>query len=227
MKKNFYSELSYLLGLVILALGTALMERADFGMSMVVAPAYIIHLKLSQYFPVFSFGMAEYCLQLVLIVALCIALRKFKVGYLFSFVTAVLYGVVLDVLMLGIAHIPAESYAVRTVLFVCGMGLCSLGVALFLKTYLAPEAYELVVKEISRKYNLRISVVKTVYDLTSLGVSVIMSFCFFGWFCFEGVKWGTLITSLVNGWLIGRITAFLDKRYCFKDLLGFRKYLEK
>ena len=39
----FYTELAYVLGILALALGTALMERADFGVSMVVAPAYLLH----------------------------------------------------------------------------------------------------------------------------------------------------------------------------------------
>ena len=59
-KKVFFSEIAYVLGIIILALGTALMERADFGLSMVVAPAYLLHLKISQYITVFSFGMSEY-----------------------------------------------------------------------------------------------------------------------------------------------------------------------
>ena len=46
MKKTFYSEYAYIFGILFLALGTALMEKADFGMSMVVAPAYILHLKI-------------------------------------------------------------------------------------------------------------------------------------------------------------------------------------
>ena len=61
MKKTvFYTEAAYLLGIVLLAFGTSLMELADFGMSMIVAPAYLLHLKLSQILPFFSFGMAEY-----------------------------------------------------------------------------------------------------------------------------------------------------------------------
>ena len=43
-KRVFYTELAYAIGITVLALGTALMERADFGMSMVVAPAYLLHL---------------------------------------------------------------------------------------------------------------------------------------------------------------------------------------
>ena len=67
MKKTFYCEAAYAIGLACLALSTALMATADFGVSMVVAPAYILHLKVSEYLPFFSFGMAEYLLQLVLI----------------------------------------------------------------------------------------------------------------------------------------------------------------
>ena len=47
-KKSFYTELAYLLGIVALALGTAFSEKANFGMSMVVAPAYLVHLKVSE-----------------------------------------------------------------------------------------------------------------------------------------------------------------------------------
>ena len=43
MKKTFYCEAAYAIGLACLALSTALMATADFGVSMVVAPAYILH----------------------------------------------------------------------------------------------------------------------------------------------------------------------------------------
>lgn len=69
MKKKWilYSEAAYILGLVILALGTALMEKAAFGMSMVVAPAYLLHLKLVDTLPFFSFGMVVCSLGVALL----------------------------------------------------------------------------------------------------------------------------------------------------------------
>ena len=42
-KRVFYTELAYFLGLITLAFGTALMEKTDFGLSVVIAPAYLIH----------------------------------------------------------------------------------------------------------------------------------------------------------------------------------------
>ncbi|MBQ9166537.1 MAG: hypothetical protein IJX71_06415, partial [Oscillospiraceae bacterium] len=95
-KRVFYTELAYVMGLLALAFGTALMERADFGVSMVVAPAYLVHLKLSETLPFFTFGMAEYTFQALLLVVMVVVLRRFRVSYLFSFVTAVLYGLTLD-----------------------------------------------------------------------------------------------------------------------------------
>ena len=48
MKKTFYCEAAYAIGLACLALSTALMATADFGLSMVVAPAYILHTSNDQ-----------------------------------------------------------------------------------------------------------------------------------------------------------------------------------
>ncbi len=224
--KKFYSEIAYIVGIILLAFGTALMEHANFGMSMIVAPAYLFHLKISQTFSFFTFGMAEYCLQFILLVLLSIILRRFRIGYLFSFVTAIIYGFILDFGIYIFGFIPAELFYVRAILFAVGFLLCALGVAFLFHTYLAPEAYELVVKEISAKFGKKISRVKIVYDLTSLVVSVVLSFAFFGFGHFEGVKWGTLITALLNGPLIGFFSGILDKTFEFTDLLSFRKVLE-
>ena len=76
-QKVFYTELAYVLGLVIMAFAAAFTEKADFGMSMVVAPAYILHLKLSEFWPWFSFGVAEYVFQGVLVI---IAVNGFIIG---------------------------------------------------------------------------------------------------------------------------------------------------
>lgn len=221
-KKTCYTEIAYVLGIVILALGTAFMERADFGLSMVVAPAYLIYLKLSQLLPWFTFGMAEYSLQAVLLVLMCLMLRRFRIGYLFSFVTAVFYGCVLDLVMLFASYLPAGTVVLRVVWYVVGVLLCSLGVAFLFRTYIAPEVYELFVKELSQKTGWNIHKVKTVYDCASCLVGVILSFAFFGLWHFEGVKWGTILCALINGFLIDRIGRMLDRIFDFRDRFRLR-----
>ena len=225
-KRTFYTEAAYVLGIAILAIGTALMERADFGMSMVVAPAYLLHLKVSQRLAFFSFGMAEYMLQAVLILMLAAIQRRAKKAYLFSFCTAVLYGFALDAALAMVALLPGGGMAMRGIFYAAGMVLCSVGVACLFETYISPEAYELFVKEIAEKTGTPISRTKTMYDCVSCALGVAMSFMFFGFGHFEGVKAGTIICALVNGWMIGRISAMMKARVEFRDGLKMRKVFE-
>lgn len=228
MKKlTFSTELAYVFGVFILALGTAFMEAANFGVSMVVAPAYLLHLKVSQFLPFFSFGMAEYTLQAVLLILMILVLRRFRVSYLFSFVTAVIYGLVLDLNMLVVSFLPCDTIVLRVVFYIIGMILCSIGVSFFFHTYISPEVYELFVKEVSAKYGFSISKCKTVYDCVSCGIGIVLSFCFFGFGHFEGVRFGTILCALINGWLIGQCTRVLESRFEFTDRLKIRGIFEK
>lgn len=224
MKKTFYTELAYVFGLVALAAGTALMEAADFGMSMVVAPAYLMHMKLSQTLPFFSFGMAEYTLQAFLLAVMCIVLRRVKLSCLFSFVTAVIYGFMLDGAMLLTALIPAQGAVVRAAFYLAGMLCCAAGVSLMFHTYIPPEAYELFVKDISARFGVNINIFKTCYDCASCLAGVILSFAFFGMWHFEGVKLGTVVCALVNGYIIGLCTRFFERCFEFRDALPARRY---
>ena len=225
-KKVFYTEIAYLLGLVILALGTSLMERAEFGVSMVVAPAYLIYLKMSQSFSFFTFGMAEYLFQGCLLILMIILLRQFKISYLFSFVTAVIYGFTLDGAMWIISFLPGTDIPARIIFYVVGLLGCSLGVSLLFHTYISPEVYELWVKEMSRRHNIDINRYKTGYDCVSCLIGVVLSFLFFGFGRFEGVKIGTILCALCNGFVIGRFTIVLEKMWVFKDGLSIKKLFQ-
>ena len=226
-KKVFFSEVAYIVGIVILALGTAFMERADFGLSMVVAPAYLLHLKISQYIPAFSFGMAEYSLQAVLLIILSLSLRKFKPMYMLSFVTAVIYGLTLDIALLLVGILPLIGLIGRIIFYIIGMLFCSVGVSLLFHTYIPPEAYELFVKEISAKSRVDINIIKTVYDCSSCLIGIVLSFAFFGLWHFEGVKFGTVICALINGTLIGKCSKMIESIFDFKDAFNLRKRFEK
>lgn len=224
MKKRFYAEGAYFLGTFLLALSAALMERSDMGVSMIVAPAYLVYLKLSQALPWFTFGMAEYAVQGMLLVVMCLIFRRFRVTYLLSFATAVLHGLILDGLMFLLKFAPGDHLAYRLLYFILGLLVGGAGIAFLFHTYLAPEVYELFVKEWTEASGWSVSKCKTIYDLGSCTLSVLLSFLFFGFGNFQGIKWGTVICALVNGWLIGRATILLEKRFEFVDLLPFRKY---
>ena len=222
-KKTFYTELSYVLGILSLAFGTALETYASFGMSTAVAPAYLLHLKLSQTIPWFSFGIAEYCTQFCLLVLMILLMRRFKLSYLFSFITAILYGLILDIFMKLVLLLP-DVVAYRIVAFAVGTLFVTAGVSLIFHTYISPEVYELFVAEVSFKFHIKVHVFKTEYDLTSCIVALFMSFLFFSHI--EGIGIGTIISACINGTLIGWFTKLFERHFTFIDGMKLRSYFE-
>lgn len=227
MKKiRFHSEIAYLLGIISLAFGCAFMERADFGLSMVVAPAYILYLKCSEFMPFLTFGMTEYVFQAFLLIIMIIILRKFRLSYFFSFVTAVIYGYTLNGSMALVALLGCSGLPLRIVFYIIGTVLCSLGVAFMLHTYIPAEVYELIVKEVPSHFHIGITKFKTVYDICSCLVGIVMSFSFFGFGVFRGVKFGTVLCAFVNGFLIGKISGFMDRKIDFRDAFPIRRIFD-
>lgn len=212
MKKKpvFYTEACYFFGILTLAIGASLLVKADFGVSVVVSPAYLLHLKLSEIWPFFTFGFAEYVVQGTLLLLLILLVQRFHWSYLFSFVTALFYGFVLDRVLSLLSHLPLEHLGFRILFFLMGLFLCAIGVSFVLHTYLSPEVYELLIRELSARYTWKLGTVKTVYDCLSCLVAIALSFAFFGLFRFHGIGIGTVISALVNGTLISLVSRFLE-----------------
>lgn len=223
-KKVFYSELSYVFGLLSLAVGSSMMTVANFGLSMVIAPAYIVHLKLSELWSFVTFGMAEYIFQALLLVVMIVAVRKFKATYLLSFATAVIYGFFLDGFLTIMSLLGDVGITARIILYIIGLFLTALGVSFMFHTYISAEVYELFVKEVAQRYNIKITTIKIIYDYVSCIISVVMSFWFFGLWQLKGIGFGTVICALINGKLIGIISKYLDNHFEFVDRLKLRKY---
>ena len=210
MKKiRIHGECVYIFASLLLALAVAMMSAADFGISMVVAPSYLISLKTG----FLTFGQAEYAVQAVLFIIFCICMKGFKPIYLFAFCTCLIYGALLDLWRLlplfNPSVTPPGSMALplRAVLFVLGMIFTSMAVAAYFKTYLYPQVNDFFVKEVSRKYKIKLAVFKTAFDIGFLVLSAILTFAFFGKIC--GINFGTVIMAAVSGTLVG----FFDKLY--------------
>ena len=224
MKKPIlYSEVAYLIGVLLLSMGNSLSAYADLGVSMVVAPAYVLHLALVDVFPWFSFGVAEYAVQALVIVLLILMTRRVKVRFFISFCTTLLYGAALDACMLVTAWLPS-LVAVRVGAYVLSVFLCSAGVALLFTPYFPPGLYEVFVQEIVGKWNRKLGVVKTVYDIGSLLVAVAMSLLLFG--TLRGIGVGTVVCAFLNGTLIHLFGKLYNRLFTFRDALPWRGFFE-
>ena len=203
------AEIAYILALILLPFGTMLITKADFGVSVVVAPAYICSLK----FEFLTFGRAEYMIQGLLLIVFCFVMKKVRWQWLFSFVTALLYGMSLDLFLFMFKHFTPDVLWQRMLCFAIGLVIAAFGIAFFLKAYFPPEVYELFVKGISDKYQFDFSKVKIVYDISSLTISLILSFLFFK--TLKGIGIGTIISAFCNGILIGFATKVIERFMVF------------
>ncbi len=212
MKKlKLPSEVVYLAAIILLALSVAMLTSVDFGISMIVAPAYILSLVV----PNITFGQAEYVLQGILFVLFCIIMKRFRLSYLSSFVTCLIYGAVLDLFRLIPLFNPtitppgSMDLWARIVMFILGVPLTAFSIALFFKTYLHPQVYDMFVKCVSHKYAFKQGVFKTCFDFFMLALGTTMTLVFFK--KFVGINWGTLVMTIFNGTLISAFSKLLDK----------------
>ncbi len=218
-------ELSFFLGLAILAIGTACMYLANFGMSTVVAPAFVLQEVLHPHLPFLTPGMANYTIQALLLVLMCCILGKFRTVFLLSFVSGFLNGIFLDIAMWAFSSVVLTTVPQRLLFFFLGLVLCSLGIAFVLESYFAPEVYELFVEELTVKFRWNFPVVKTAFDLSCCLLAIAISFIGFGLWEFRDIGWGTLVSAGFNGLFIGLFSRLFSKIFAPFDALPLRKYL--
>lgn len=66
------SELLWVFGIIFVALGVAICSKADLGVSMIAAPAFVVSEALSNYWSLLTVGVTEYVIQGIILVALCL-----------------------------------------------------------------------------------------------------------------------------------------------------------
>ena len=227
MKKiKFSQELSYFVSIIVLAFAVSLMTAANFGLSMIVAPAYILSQKLN----FLTFGQCEYLLQGIFFIVFCILMKKIKIQYFTSFLTCIIYGFFVDfwrkvipILNPDITPPGSMEFYIRVIFFILGMILTAMSVALCFKTYLPPQVYDYFVKEISKRFNINIIVFKRCFDIFMLTLGVVLTIVFFRRFI--GVTLITVFIALTNGVIIGFFDKMYDKIFDFTPT--FSKLKEK
>ena len=225
-KRRISSELIYILAILILAFAVAMMSTADFGLSMIVAPAYILSQKLQ----VVTFGQSEYILQSILFLVFCFLMRRIRLVYFDAFLTCLIYGFVLDawrkvVPLFNPAITASGSVSMPLRLFLFGMGvlLTALAVAMFFKSYFYPQVYDFFVKYISWKFHNDPILFKRIFDASCFLLACTMTLVFFG--KFVGIGWGTVLVTIINGPIIGWFGRWLDRT--FEIVPAFPKLAEK
>ena len=223
-KRTINSELVYLLAIIILSFSIDLMTIANMGLSAINGPAYILSEKID----LLTYGQAEYIVEGIVFIIFCVLMKKFKITYLSSFITGILYATMADVWKIIFPFFQNQyeiCIQLRILYFLIGFILSAIAIALFYKSYLYPQIYDFFVQEMSKKYHLSLKVFKTGFDCIFLILSFIMSFMLFHGIV--GIGIGTILVALFNGTLIDFFKNFFDKYFiCIPKLTKLAEYLK-
>ena len=216
------AELLWVFGIVFVALGVAICSKADLGVSMVAAPAFVVFDAIKPLWSGFSVGMTEYIIQGLMLILLCVIIRKFNWRYLIAFAVAVIYGYVLNFFLWLLNDVTFNAIWLRWVMLIVGDIVTAFGVACFFKTYMPLQVYELFVAETSKKFNIIVTKVKSVFDISLLTLSIILAVTLFfteltsfNWATiyyqsFHSIGLGTLVTTILNAPFIRLCSKFIN-----------------
>ena len=151
------SELLWLLGDLFVAIGVAICSKADLGVSMIAAPAFVVREALASLWGGITVGVVEYILQGVLLILLCVLIQRFNWRFLLAFAVAILYGYTLDLVLLIMTPISFDAAWLRWVMLLVGDVITALGVACFFRTYMPLQVYELFVAETAKRFGTAIA----------------------------------------------------------------------
>lgn len=216
------NELLWLIGIVFVALGVAVCSKADLGVSMIAAPAFVLSEALVRVWSALNVGVTEYIIQGLMLVILCIVVKGVNWRYLLAFAVAVVYGYTLNLFLWLLSGVQFETVALRWVMLIAGDLITAFGVACFFRTYMPLQVYELFVAEIAGRFRLSISKTKWTFDMVLLGISLVLAFTLFGdvltfdWpaighTSFHSIGLGTLVTTAINSPLISLMGKLVDR----------------
>ena len=213
LKRRFHdpnSFINWILGNLITPLGVCIATKSGFGLSMIGAGPYILHVWLREAQPWFTQGTAEYFYEFFVMILVCIIVRQCKLKYMMVFVEALITGFIIDgwFKVLG-GNGVYTSMQMRIIALFLGIIVTALGVAFFFRTSLPLQAYDFAVVKISTRYDLKQSKVKWISDFTLLAIALVLSFALTGQL--TGIGIGTILTTFLNAPVIALWGKLIDK----------------
>lgn len=219
-KKKFSRELALLIAIIYNSLNLNLLVKGSFGIS----PLSSVPLVFSKVFTQFTLGNWTIIIQLITILIMLLIVRRFKFGYLLSFLVAIIFGTFVDLWSILINPLPV-TFALRIVYFILGFIGTGIGASFFVLCGLPIQPFDLFVREVSDATQTPLKKTRTIYDLVSVSISTLVSLTVLK--KLEGVGIGTVFGVLFTGTIMHETSEFLNKRYYFDTVSKLGDFLHK
>lgn len=209
MKKRFnkLGEISWVIGNILCAIGNCLVAKSASGLSAIIAPAFILNRKIG----FLTVGVCEYIIQGILLALCCIIIGKFKGKFIATICNILFYGACFDIVNSLLGFLVPSDIISRIILAAVGTLITGFAIALMLRTYIPPSAYEIFVKEIAEAKGLDVAKMKLIFDASMLALTAILMFALLGGFYIDIIGPLTVIAAFINSVLIGFFGKIIDK----------------
>ena len=194
-----------------------LMLYSKGGISAISSVPYI----LSEVLPTLSLGVWTYAFQTSLIAPLVFwrlkRKERKKAGlYLFSFLIGGAFSFMMDVHALWINRLP-QPLILCVIYFIVSFFCLAFGIALSNHCRMPIIPTDLFPRELSLLFNQPYKVIKTIFDVSCLLVTVTLSLGFLHKIL--GIGIGTVLCAFSMGKVIAMMGSWLDKRFYFVSFL--------
>lgn len=208
MLELFKRYLIFIIGLLVSSIGIALTTKAGLGTSPISSAPYV----LSFLFPL-SFGQFTFLVNVFLIFLQILVLKKdFQKVQLLQVVVSLFLGSFIDFFMYIFSNLSISSYISQFVYLILGCVFIALGVSLQVIANVIMLSGEALVKAISSKLNKNFGTIKTIFDISLVTISVLISLIGLG--KVVGLREGTVVAALI----VGSIARFFINKLDFINL---------
>ena len=190
----------YCLGLLILAFGVTLSVNSNLGVSPVSGLPFVVSKIVN-----ISLGTCTTAIYSLYVLLQMVVSRKFQPILLLQLVFSTIFGYFVDAAKFILGDFCLPTYFGQLAMLAASIILIGFSLVLYIDVKLAPMPAEGLVGCIANLTGRPFSQVKTLFDCTSVLVSVTLCFLFLGQL--TGVREGTVLTAL----LVGRTMGFLRK----------------
>lgn len=196
--KSVYFKLArkygvFIFGLFIMATGIALSIRADMGITPISSLPYVVSLGVP-----LTVGMLTILLHAgFLVIEFLLMPREFAALQLLQLGAAVVFGVFIDLVSLGLVWLVPVSYPEQLLIVVLSCVLLGIGICFEVAPNVLMMASEGMITAAVRRFHVEFGTVKIVLDVSLVVLSIVLSLAMFS--TVHGIREGTVIAAVLVG----------------------------
>ena len=193
--------ITFLIGMNVLAVGIILNTKSMLGVGSIntipYAVAYILNISL---------GTTTTCLYIIFIIIQLILIKKLNIQILMQLPYSFVFGILLDFYDTFL-NITIQSISILFILLFMAILLTALGAFMMLQGNIVLNPADGIVKTLSDISQKEFGVVKNIFDITSIIITIIICLMTKGYII--GIGIGTILSAI----LIGRCVVLYQKIY--------------